>query len=177
MIPLLDTEGSKPWTSTKSQQTDIEASEQPETKTRFQQADIIASKPWTDGELLSGFPQTAHFLAADPDKSAVIFRRFDKVSIRNLLYLEGRIAALEKLQDDLDKEDKSDLSEDDDVAAAAASWEDFELLGNTGWNFPKVAGSKWQLKRDDRIESLERERTKYSQGQSIQKLPASTYPR
>ena len=177
MIPLRDTEAPNPWTSSTSQQTDLEASQQRATNTQFQQADKVASKPWTDSELLSGFPQTAHFLAADPDKSAVIFRRFDKVSIRNLLYLEGRIAALETLQDDLDKEDKNDHSQDDDVAAAAASWEDFELLGSTGWNFPKVAGSKWKSKRLDRIEALERERTKHSQGKSNLKSPASTSSR
>ena len=166
---------------------DIEASQQPETKTqfqqaeqdlsgsRFQQADIEASKPWTDTELLSGFPQTAHFLAADPDKSTVIFRRFDKVSIRNLLYLEGRIAALETLQDDLDREDKNDHKGDDDVAAAAASWEDFAVLGS-GKEFPSIAYNKWARKREDRIKLLEQNRAKRSQSQSNPKSLASTHP-
>ena len=88
-----------------------------------------SSARWTDTKVLSGFPQTAHFLAADPDKSIVIFRRFDTVSIRNLLFLEGRIAALENMQEELDREDKMKLSKDLDIEAIARSWEDFALLG------------------------------------------------
>lgn len=85
--------------------------------------------PWTDLEVLRGFPQTAQFLAADPDKSAVIFRRFDKVSIRNLLYLEGRVAALGSIQKSLDRDDKEKYWKYDHIAAAAQSWEDFAVVG------------------------------------------------
>ena len=88
-----------------------------------------SSAPWTNSKVLKGFPQTAHFLAADPDKSTIILKRFDKASIRNLLYLEGRVAALEAVQEKLDREDKTKYKEYLDIAEAAKSWEEFALLG------------------------------------------------
>ncbi len=143
--------------STELRSMDAEAPQQPQRRRMPRQPDLEASQPWSNTELLSGFPQTAHFLAADPDKSAVIFRRFDRVSIRNLLYLEGRIAALETLQDDLDREDKNEHMTDDNVAAAAASWEDFAILGSSGKErIPDIASKRWSQRRDKRIEIRER---------------------
>jgi hypothetical protein len=40
-------------------------------------------------ELLEGFPQSSSFIAKDPAKTTVIFRRFDQLAVRNLLHLEG----------------------------------------------------------------------------------------
>lgn len=82
----------------------------------------LSQPPWANPELLYGFPQIAHYLAADPNKSALNFRRFDKVSIRNLLNLEGRIAALETLQEELDREDYTRHGTNKDIATIARSW-------------------------------------------------------
>jgi hypothetical protein len=78
---------------------------------------------------LPGFPRTAHFLASDPDKSWVVFRRFDEASIRNLLYLEARVAALEKTQREMDAEDFDVHITKTAALAAAGSWENFAMLG------------------------------------------------
>ena len=72
--------------------------------------------------LLNGFPRTARFLAADPDKSLIIVRRFDEVSVRNLLFLEGRVAALEEVQRQLDKENFEKYKSNIAVTRAAQSW-------------------------------------------------------
>lgn len=114
----------------------------------------------TNSGLLRGFPDTAHFLAADPDKSTVIFRRFDKVSIRNLLNLEGRVAALEAYQEELDREDYR--QDEVDVAEVAQSWEDFALIGTFGgrensMKIPLGAYQKWEQERDKRKKGLEKE--------------------
>ena len=113
--------------------------------------------PWTNPDILSGFPQTAQFLAADPDKSAVIFRRFDNLSIRNLLNLEGRVAALESLQKKLDREDNDKYWQNDHIAAAAQSWEDFAILGtemgyrSTKDSIPYGAYEMWNQTREKRL--------------------------
>lgn len=112
---------------------------------------------WTNPDLLNGFPQTAQFLAADPDKSAVIFRRFDKLSIRNLLNLEGRVAALESIQKKLDRDDNDQHWQNDHIAAAAQSWEDFAVLGtemghrSTEDSIPHGAYKMWNQTREKRL--------------------------
>lgn len=123
---------------------------------------IELQSQWTNPKLLSGFPQTAHFLAADPDKSAVIFRRFDKVSIRNLLNLEGRVAALEAFQEDLDREDYN--QDEEDIAEVAQSWEDFALIGTAfglrenSMKIPPQVYQKWSNKRDKLKKKLKEKR-------------------
>ena len=78
----------------------------------------------------------AAFMASDPDNSAAIFRSFDRLVTRNLLYLQSRMQQLEAIQDELDDENlkRGDL----DAARAASSWEDFEELVQT---------QEWQQKR------------------------------
>ena len=99
-----------------------------------------SQSPWTNSRLLRGFPQTAQFFAADPEKSNVIFKRFDKISIRNLLNLEGRIAALEAVQDELDKDDYILHRNNKDIIVTARSWEDFALLGSKPWIESRTEG-------------------------------------
>ena len=52
-----------------------------------------------------GYPSLAAFIASDCDHSTSIFRRFDRLSARNLLYLQSELAELEAKQDALDNED------------------------------------------------------------------------
>lgn len=49
-----------------------------------------------------GYAQYAAFIASDPDKSTTIYRRFKRLSARNLLYLESEVAELEQQLDVLD---------------------------------------------------------------------------
>jgi hypothetical protein len=54
---------------------------------------------------VKGYPSLAAFIASDRDKSTAIYRRFDRLSARNLLYLESELQELEERQDALDAED------------------------------------------------------------------------
>lgn len=52
-----------------------------------------------------GYPSLAAFIASDCDHSTSIYRRFDRLSARNLLYLQSELAELEAKQDTFDNED------------------------------------------------------------------------
>lgn len=54
---------------------------------------------------LKGYPSLAAFIASDKDKSTAIYRRFDRLSARNLLRFQSELAELEAQQDALDEED------------------------------------------------------------------------
>lgn len=104
--------------------------------------------------LLHGFPRSARFLAADPDRSWVILRRFEEASIRNLLLLEARVAALEEIQKELDREDYEQHKKNDAVRTSARSWETFALLGansheDIGLLYPAM--EKWINMRETRM--------------------------
>ena len=103
-------------------------------------------------ELLEGFPQTASFIAKDPAKTTLIFRRFDQLAVRNILYMEARLAALESLQKDYDRDDVDFNNENEPITTAARSWEDFALIGcsslNRHHNLPKSALARWGTQRE-----------------------------
>jgi hypothetical protein len=44
---------------------------------------------------LDGFPSLSDFIASDHDRTSLVFRRFDRLAARNLLYLQSELAALE----------------------------------------------------------------------------------
>jgi hypothetical protein len=44
---------------------------------------------------LDGFPSLSEFVASDLDRTSLVFRRFDRLAARNLLYLQSELAELE----------------------------------------------------------------------------------
>ena len=54
---------------------------------------------------IKGYPSLANFIASDVDHSTAIYRRFDRLAARNLLYLQSDLMHLEATQDALDSED------------------------------------------------------------------------
>jgi hypothetical protein len=60
----------------------------------------------------TGFPSLADFIASDPDKTTLIFKRFDRLAARNLLHLQSELA---RLQDALDSLDERSRKEEGDV--------------------------------------------------------------
>jgi hypothetical protein len=106
-------------------------------------------------KLLNGFPRTARFLAADPNKTLVIVRRFDDAAIRNLLLLEGRVAALEAVQKKLDEDDYAIYKTNDTLTKAASSWEHFALLGSFDTEDSKIPEAAFDLWCSSRIAVLE----------------------
>lgn len=53
---------------------------------------------------VKGYASLATFIASDIDHSTAIYRRFDRLSARNLLYLQSDLVRLEAIQDALDAE-------------------------------------------------------------------------
>ncbi len=101
---------------------DVEAS--PKTKTSFKYEPSFSQKrPWT--KFTMGYPRYSAFISSDEDKSTTIFRRFQRLSARNLLYLESELAELEAEQDRLDEES----SKDQYLQMSAQSWELLCLQG------------------------------------------------
>jgi len=51
---------------------------------------------------IDGFPLVADKITSDVDKTTTIYRRFDRLSARNLLLLQAELAELETLQNRYD---------------------------------------------------------------------------
>ena len=73
------------------------------------------------GSASDGFAAVAEWIALDPDNEPFIFRKFDRLAARNLLYLQAQIMTLEHELKELDKE----VAESDDMSLkdAARRWE------------------------------------------------------
>ncbi|KAF4621892.1 hypothetical protein G7Y89_g14453 [Cudoniella acicularis] len=77
-----------------------------------------------EGHPPNGFPSVAAKIASDIDKTTTIYRRFDRLSARNILLLQAEIAELEYEQDRYDAEDRKRGC--DDVAMDSQSdWREF----------------------------------------------------
>ena len=76
---------------------------------------------------INSFPRSANKLASDPDKTTSIFQRFDRLSSRNLLFLEAKLAELEALQNKYDEDDL--IAPDRMVIDCHSGWTKFERYG------------------------------------------------
>jgi hypothetical protein len=77
------------------------------------------SKP----QQLNGYPSLSTFIVSDNDRSTFIYRRFDRLSTRNLLYLQSELAELEARQIAYDTEDVEGAMTD---KQCARNWADFK---------------------------------------------------
>lgn len=68
---------------------------------------------------LDGYPTFAEFIAKDKD--AAIYRRFENLSARNLLYLQSELHDLERQLEELDRKDAQDIG-DANAQKAARLW-------------------------------------------------------
>ena len=71
---------------------------------------------------LTGFPSLAAFIASDRDKTAAIFKRFNRLAARNLLHLQSELAELQARQDKLDQQE---LGGDLQSKQCSRNWADF----------------------------------------------------
>jgi hypothetical protein len=72
---------------------------------------------------VGGFPRVAAKIASDVDKTTTIYRRFDRLSARNILLLQAELAELERLQDRYDAEDRKRI--DGVVVDGRHDWREF----------------------------------------------------
>ena len=70
----------------------------------------------------NGYASLASFIALDPDNETFIYRKFDELSARNLLYLQSELLYLERKLKRLDDEVRR--TDDPDVQDAARTWEE-----------------------------------------------------
>ena len=85
----------------------------------------MASDPEKDVETfyVKGYPSLAAFIASDLDHSSVLYKRFNKLSARNILYLQSELAELERRQDEFDEQDL--LDDDLSMKKIARNWRAF----------------------------------------------------
>ncbi|KAJ3479225.1 hypothetical protein NLG97_g8370 [Lecanicillium saksenae] len=74
--------------------------------------------------LRGGFPHLARKMATMPDYETFIFRKFDRLSARNLLHLESKLAYLEWKLDRADEQ--AAVSQDNETLRSIRVWEAFE---------------------------------------------------
>jgi hypothetical protein len=72
---------------------------------------------------LTGYPSLAAFVASDRDRSTLIYKRFDELAVRNLLYLQSELAELHSRQRAFDQED---LAADLPTKQCARNFSDFK---------------------------------------------------
>lgn len=77
-----------------------------------------------NGASETGFPALAGRIAGSPDYEAFIFRKFDRLSARNLLHLESNLAYLEWQLDQADQQ--ASESRDNETRRSIRAWEAFE---------------------------------------------------
>jgi hypothetical protein len=83
--------------------------------------DTEAGRPpeaWRDG-----YPAVAAWMTRDPDNESFIYRKFDKLSARNLLNLQSELIDLESKLEKFDAEVRS--SEDQVLKQSTRKWETF----------------------------------------------------
>jgi hypothetical protein len=88
-----------------------------------------------------GYPSLADFIAQDPDHETYVFRRFKRLGVRNVLYLQGELIKIERELEALEKQ-------------AAASQDDIETYMSTR-SWTALNENSWKPGRD--LERAQRE--------------------
>ena len=89
---------------------------------RSSNVDIELARPDRSLDQLEGYPAFAHFIARDRD--AAIYRKFERLSARNLLYQQSELHDLERQLEELDQEDARDI-ENEAAQKCAVQWKYF----------------------------------------------------
>ncbi|KAF2014522.1 hypothetical protein BU24DRAFT_423448 [Aaosphaeria arxii CBS 175.79] len=92
-----------------------------------------------------GFPSLSTFMSHNAQCESFIFKRFDRLAARNLLYMQSELAALEARLDELDAEDALD-PRGSEAKRSARMWEEFERLGggSDGDGSPRMR-ERWEV--------------------------------
>ncbi|MCJ1236974.1 hypothetical protein MMC14_004958 [Varicellaria rhodocarpa] len=90
-------------------------------RTNIEDIEPASSHP-TPPRLLEGYPTFAEFIARDND--ATIYRKFESLSARNLLYKQSELHELERRLEELDWEDARDI-DNEEAQQGARLWEHF----------------------------------------------------
>ena len=77
-----------------------------------------------------GFALVASKVASDADKTTTIYRRFDELSARNLLFYQVELAELEEQLKEYDEEDSQ--ARDEASVECQRDWSEFERSAGEG---------------------------------------------
>lgn len=111
----------------------------------------MATKPTTHRAhhvYVPGFGSLASFIANDDDHKPSVYKRFDKLAARDLLYYQSQLSYLEALQNEYDIQDSIDIEKNDTDSAGrrkwiqkcAESWSAFEYASSTS---PSTSSSSY----------------------------------
>jgi hypothetical protein len=78
-------------------------------------------------QYVCGYPSLAAFIASDRDRTTLIYKRFDELAARNLLYLQSELAELQSQQRAFDQ---ADLTSNLDEKKCARSFAEFEAAAS-----------------------------------------------
>jgi hypothetical protein len=132
-------------------------------QTKYSQDVELAASLQQDGTPrqppLRGFQSLATFMSSNSNSESFIFKRFDKLAARNLLYLQSELAYLQNRLEDFDSKDAQ--SKDREERKCARSWEDFEEMKNSSsrqrerWDLMhKIRESLREYRAQSQISSL-----------------------
>lgn len=76
---------------------------------------------------MRGFSSLAAFMSDNAHSESFVFQRFDRLTARNLLYLQSELAELQRKMDEFDRQDDQPPY-DLEARRCARSWEDFERV-------------------------------------------------
>ncbi|KAF2828506.1 hypothetical protein CC86DRAFT_437849 [Ophiobolus disseminans] len=94
---------------------------------------------------LAGYPSLAAFIASDRDRTTLIYKRFDELAARNLLYLQSELAELQSKQRAFDQED---LVADMHTKQCARNYTDFKKAALVNGGAKQEA--RWKLAKQVR---------------------------
>lgn len=105
---------------------------------RLPQTPIATPTPLPDLERtlekppLTGYPSFSAVISSDPDLQ--IYRRFDRLSARNILYLQSELLEAERRLDEFDAVDQTDaaIHGNLDVMLSIRCWESFARKARAG---------------------------------------------
>jgi len=89
-----------------------------------------------------GFPSLTAFISSNAKSESFIFKRFDYLAARNLLYLQSELAFLQHRLQQFDKADyKAKGDSGQEARDCARSWEEFERKKNSN----DAQRERWEL--------------------------------
>ncbi len=97
-----------------------------------------------------GFALVASKIDLDADKTSTIYRRFDELSARSLLFYQAELAELEQLQKRFDAEDSH--AQDQASVECQSDWKSFEEAANSA----DIANQREKQKMDLAMKVRER---------------------
>ncbi|KAI0460053.1 hypothetical protein F5B21DRAFT_453054 [Xylaria acuta] len=97
---------------------------------------------------LEGYAAVAGWIALDPDNETFIFRKFDRLAARNLLYIQSELLSIEKELTTFDAQDAQESQDDLRAKDTARTWETLVSRSRAGHD-----GSRRRTELLDRLQS------------------------